>query len=207
MESKGETGNEAFILEAISVMSQTLVTKARRVFSHARFSVAFEGVLALAVGIAVLVWPSASLAAMVVVFAAYAVADGLLSILVALTERDGLSFLRGAVSLTVATAALAWRDMSGIILVYVIAVWVILMAVFRIRGAVHSKRAQLLKAVLVLLALPSVAGGLVAVLSPSQGATSVLMDIAIFQIINGLVIVGFALRAAPAPKAFATQAG
>jgi uncharacterized membrane protein HdeD (DUF308 family) len=144
---------------------------------------------------------------MVVVFAAYAVADGLLSILVALTERDGLSFLRGAVSLTVATAALAWRDMSGIILVYVIAVWVILMAVFRIRGAVHSKRAQLLKAVLVLLALPSVAGGLVAVLSPSQGATSVLMDIAIFQIINGLVIVGFALRAAPAPKAFATQAG
>jgi uncharacterized membrane protein HdeD (DUF308 family) len=118
---------------------------------------------------------------------------------------------RRAVSLAVATAALAWRDMSGIILVYVIAVWVILMAVFRIRGAVHSKRAQLLKAVLVLLALPSVAGGLVAVLSPSQGATSVLMDIAIFQIINGLVddqaIVGFALRAAPAPKAFATQAG
>src|SRR5262249_38519211 len=84
IDSEGETGNEAFILEAVSSMTQTLVTKARRVFSHARFSTALEGVLAVVVGIAVLIWPSASLTAMVLVFAAYAVADGLLSILGAL---------------------------------------------------------------------------------------------------------------------------
>jgi uncharacterized membrane protein HdeD (DUF308 family) len=200
-EAKRATGNEAFILEAVSAMTMTLVGKARRVFSHTRFSVALQGVLAVAVGNAVLVWPTASLTAMVLVFAAYAIADGLLSILAGLAEHDRVSFVHGGLSLAVAAAALAWRDMSATVLVYVIATWVILMALFRVRGAVNSQKTHPLKALLVLLAVPSVAGGVTAFLSPVQGANSVLIDIAIFQIINGLVIVGFALRAAPASKA------
>ena len=85
--------------------------------------------------------------------------------------------------------------MSATILVYVIAVWVVVMALLRIRSAVASHKAHLLKAVLVLLATPSLGSAVTAALSPGEGASSVLVDMAVFQIINGLTIVGLALRA------------
>jgi uncharacterized membrane protein HdeD (DUF308 family) len=193
--SSQTTGNEAFILETASAMTRTLAVKARRLVSHTRMTIALKGIVAIAVGVAVIAWPSASLAVMVVVFAAYAAADGFLSILTSFAERDAASFAHGIVGLAVAAAGIAWRDVSATILVYVIAAWVILMALLRIRSAVASHRAHLLKAVLVVLAVPSVGGGVTAVLSPGEGASSVLIDIAVFQIISGLTIVGFALRA------------
>jgi hypothetical protein len=68
------------------------------------------------------------------------------------------------------------------------------MALLRVRGAVNSRKANLLKTVLVLLALPSLAGGVTAFLTPVGGATSVLIDIAIFQIFNALAMLGLAMR-------------
>jgi uncharacterized membrane protein HdeD (DUF308 family) len=44
-------------------------------------------VLGVAAGIAILIWPDISLAAMVVIVGVYAIADGLLSLVVALTRR------------------------------------------------------------------------------------------------------------------------
>jgi uncharacterized membrane protein HdeD (DUF308 family) len=192
--TKRATGQEALVLEVVSAMTTSLIEQARWVFSHARLSLAAQGVLAVAVGLAMIAWPSTSIAAMVLVFAVYAAADGLLSMLRSLAERDVARLVRGLIGVALAAATLAWRDVSAVVLVYVIAVWVIVMALFRVRGAVTSHRTNVLKAVLVLLALPSVGSGVTAVLSPGDGAPSVLMDIAVFQVINGLTIVGFALR-------------
>jgi uncharacterized membrane protein HdeD (DUF308 family) len=196
-ESKHETGHEAFVLEVFSAMTASLVDRATRVFSHTRLSIGVQGVLAVAVGAVIIAWPSASLTAMVFVFAAYMAADGVLSILGSFAERDLATLVHGVVGLVLAAAALAWRDVSATVLVYVIAVWVIVMAMFRVRSAVNSHKTSLLKALLVLLALPSISAGVGALLSPGPGAPSVLIDIAIFQIISGLTIVGVALRAAP----------
>jgi uncharacterized membrane protein HdeD (DUF308 family) len=80
------TANESFIIEVSSAMAAGLAARANRALSHARLSIALQGVLAVAVGLAVLRWPGASLAAMVVVFAIYAVVDGLLSVLGAIVE-------------------------------------------------------------------------------------------------------------------------
>jgi uncharacterized membrane protein HdeD (DUF308 family) len=195
------TGNEAFILESVSAMTRTLAAKASFVLSHTRTSIGLEGVVAVTAGVAVMVWPSASLAVMVLVFAAYAAVDGMLSVLASIAERDAACLAHGLAGLAVATAVIEWRDVSATILVYVIAVWVVVMALLRIRSAVSSHKAHLLKAVLVLLAMPSVGGAVNAALSPGEGASSVLVDIAVFQIINGLTIVGLALRASPSATA------
>jgi hypothetical protein len=61
------TGSESFILEVASAMTATLASKARRVFSHTRLSIALQGVLAAAA----LAWRNASavIAAWVIVMA------------------------------------------------------------------------------------------------------------------------------------------
>jgi uncharacterized membrane protein HdeD (DUF308 family) len=179
--SKRESGNESFLIEVGSAMSSALASKARRVFAHTRLSIAVQGVLAVAIGVAVLAWPSASLAALLMVFALYAAADGLLSIVGAFAERDGAGLVQGLVSLTAAGAALVWRDTSAMVLVYVMAVWVIVMALFRVRTAIESRNGLLVKGLIVLLALLSVTGGVTALLSPGEGASSVLVNVAIFK--------------------------
>jgi uncharacterized membrane protein HdeD (DUF308 family) len=108
------TGNESLIIEASSAITAALASKARRVFAHTRLSIAVQGVGAVAVGLAVLAWPGASLAVLVLLFAVYAAADGVLSILQSLAERDGGSLSRGVISLAVAGAALAWLDAAAL---------------------------------------------------------------------------------------------
>src|SRR5262245_61809446 len=66
-ESKDMTGNEAFILNALSDMTSTLIVKIRRVSSHTRLAFGLRGLLAVAIGIGVILWPSNSLAAMAIV--------------------------------------------------------------------------------------------------------------------------------------------
>jgi uncharacterized membrane protein HdeD (DUF308 family) len=189
------TGNESFVLEVSSALAASLAARARRMFSHARLSIALQGVLAVAVGLAVLTWPSPALAAMVVVFAVYAVADGLLSFLGALAEQDGADVVRGTVSLGAAAVTLAWREVSAVALLYVMAVWVIAMALFRIRHTIESRTGLLVKGLQLFLDLAAVAAGVAALIAPGEGANSVLVNVAIFQIINGLGIVGLGLRA------------
>jgi hypothetical protein len=48
----------------------------------------------------------------VLLFAIYAAADGVLSILQSVAEHDAGSLLRGLLSVAVAAVALAWRDPS-----------------------------------------------------------------------------------------------
>jgi uncharacterized membrane protein HdeD (DUF308 family) len=81
------------------------------------------------------------------------------------------------------------------------------MALFRVRHAVGSRKTNLLKGLLVLLALPSVAGGVSALVSPGQGAHSVLTDIAIFQIVAGVGMFAFALRVTKRARASETGHG
>jgi uncharacterized membrane protein HdeD (DUF308 family) len=201
------TGNESFIIEVSSMMAAGLAARAKRVFAHARLAIALQGVLAIAVGLAVLSWPGPSLAAMVVVVAIYAMGDGLLSVLGAIAEQDGADFVRGAVSLGAAAVILAWRDVSAIALLYVMALWVITMALFRIRHGIDSRNGLLVKGLLLFLDLTAVAAGVAALIAPGEGATSVLINIAIFQIINGLSIVGRGMRAAAAKPDTTRQAG
>jgi uncharacterized membrane protein HdeD (DUF308 family) len=90
--------------------------------------------------------------------------------------------------------ALAWHEISAVALLYVMSVWVIATALFRIRHTFGPRHGLLVKGLLVFLDLTAVAAGMAGLIAPGAGADSVLVNIAIFQIINGLSIVGHGLR-------------
>jgi uncharacterized membrane protein HdeD (DUF308 family) len=128
------------------------------------------------------------------------VADGLLSILGAVAEHDGADFVRGTLSLGAAAVALAWHEISAAALLYVMAVWVIATALFRIRHTLGSRHGLLVKGLLAFLDLTAVAAGVAGLIAPGAAADSVLVNIALFQIINGVSIVGHGLRATARTK-------
>jgi uncharacterized membrane protein HdeD (DUF308 family) len=191
---KRVSGSQSFIMVASSLMTRGFIAKAKQVCANAQASVVLQGLLAVGAGIAVLVWPGLSLSAMVIVFAAYLAADGVLSMVGALSGAARVGVLQGMVSAGVAAVALAWPDISAVALLYVLAAWVTVMALFRLRNAVQSTSKLWVKCLLALPALLAIGGGVMAFISPAEGAGSVLINIAIFQIINGAGIIGSGQR-------------
>jgi hypothetical protein len=82
-----EAGTASIVDVAWVTVRGKLDDLAGRPLATERVNSLARGVLGVAAGIAILIWPDISLAVMVVIVGVYAIADGLLSLLVGLTRR------------------------------------------------------------------------------------------------------------------------
>jgi uncharacterized membrane protein HdeD (DUF308 family) len=154
-----------------------------------------RGLLGILVGVAILVWPDVSLRAMVILVGIYAIADGLLCLIVAIASRPRLGLVAQAVvSLAAGVGTFLVPALSWSALLYVLAIWVIVMGALRLRAALtfaETIRIQWFGAVTALLAI--VAGSRVLIV-PDAELSSVTINLAIFSIINGVSVIGAASR-------------
>lgn len=107
-------------------------------------AVALRGVAALAFGFAALVWPSVTIASLVMVFGTYALADGVLAISGATHQRrPGLAWLlalEGVVGVGVGLAAVLWTDATVMALLRLVAAWALVTGAFELGLAVRLRR-------------------------------------------------------------------
>lgn len=82
-----ESGTASIVDVAWVTIRGKLNALAGRPLATERVNSLARGVLGVAAGIAILIWPNISLAVMVVIVGVYAIADGLLSLVVGLTGR------------------------------------------------------------------------------------------------------------------------
>jgi len=90
-----------------------------------------RGVAAVLFGILALAVPGVTMLALVLVFAAYAIADGLLAITAAIRaakshERWGLLTLEGLVNVLAGVVAVGWPGLTVVFFVALVAVWALL---------------------------------------------------------------------------------
>ena len=109
--------------------------------------VALRGVLALMFGIIAIVYPAVTILALVLLFAAFALLDGGLSIAEAVYrmrrhERWGLPLLNGLVGIAVGTAAVLWPGLTAIAFVVLVAVWALLSGVLLVMTAWRIRRSK-----------------------------------------------------------------
>ena len=92
--------------------------------------VALRGLLAIAFGIVAFVWPGITMLALVLLVAGYSLADGVLSIVLALRgarrgERWGLLLLGGVLGIVSGVVAVVWPDLTVVALVFIMAFWAV----------------------------------------------------------------------------------
>jgi len=92
---------------------------------------ALRGMVAVLFGLAALVWPGATLTALVLLFGAYALVDGLLALIVSLLDRyefdhGWVLLLKGLAGIATGVLIFLWPSVTAQALVYLIAAWAIL---------------------------------------------------------------------------------
>lgn len=165
------------------------------------WAIALRGVCAIIFGLAAFAWPGITLAALVLVYGAYALADGVLAVVWSIFRRRAGAFpwgafVAGLVGIAVGILTFLWPAITAIALLYLIAAWAIVRGIFEIVAAVHLRKELDNEWLLVLSGLASVALGVLLFLFPGAGVLAVLWWIAAFAIVFGVleVILAFRLR-------------
>ena len=104
-----------------------------------------RGMVAVLFGLAALVWPGATLRALVLLFGAFALVDGLLALVVSLLDPDEFDrgwvlLLKGLAGIAIGVLAFLWSSVTAQALVYLIAAWAILTGAFEVVAAVDLRK-------------------------------------------------------------------
>lgn len=158
-----------------------------------------RGIAAVTFGILTWMRPGISLAALVLLFGAYALVDGILGCWTALTERADqeywwLLLLGGLLGIAVGLVTFFTPDVTALALLFYIAVWAIVRGIFEIVAGIRLRKVIEGEWWLILAGLTSAVFGAFLIARPGAGALTVLWLIALYAVAFGILLVLLAFR-------------
>jgi len=159
-----------------------------------------RGLAALFFGILTWVLPGISLASLVLLFGAYALADGLLCLWTAFAgprdhESWWLLLLVGLVGIGVGILTFAAPGVTALGLLIYIAAWAIATGVLAIAAAIRLRREIVGEWALALGGIASVAFGVLIMANPGAGALALLWLIGSYAMLFGVLLLVLAFKA------------
>ena len=170
------------------------------------WAVALRGLAGIFFGIITFVWPGISLAALVLLFGAYAFADGVLSIVSAVRRRGAdrwwLLLLHGIVGIGAGVVTLLWPGITALALLAVIAAWALVGGALQIAAAIRLRKVISGEWLLALGGVLSIALGVLLIVFPGPGALALVIWIGAYAFVFGilLLVLGFKLRGLRSPR-------
>ena len=158
--------------------------------------VLLRGLAAIAFGIITFVAPGISLAALVLLFGAYAFADGVLALVSAFQRRrsEAMLFLQGIAGIAAGVLTVLWPGVTAFVLLCLIAAWALVTGGFEIAAAIRLRKAIDDEWLLILSGLASVALGVLLVLFPGPGALALVLWVGAYALVTGVLLVALSLR-------------
>lgn len=157
-----------------------------------------RGIAAIVFGVLTFVWPGVTLLTLVLLYGAFALVDGVLAIAAAVmggapAPRWWLAIV-GLAGIAAGILTFAWPGITALVLLLFIAAWAIATGVLQIIGAIRLRKVIENEWWLVAGGVLSVLFGLVLIAQPGTGALALLFVIGTFAIIEGILLIGLALR-------------
>jgi uncharacterized membrane protein HdeD (DUF308 family) len=169
------------------------------------WAVLLRGVALILFGVLAYFWLGASLASLALLFVAYALVDGLLSVAGAifgggLAVRTGMG-LAALASLTAASAVLYWRSITVPILENIIGAWAMALGVVAFASALTLRKVMQRDWSLVMIAGVSVFFGAMLLIQPGFDARTLVRLLSGFALVVGLLLtfLGFRFLNPPRP--------
>jgi uncharacterized membrane protein HdeD (DUF308 family) len=159
-----------------------------------------RGLAAIAFGILTWVQPGLSLAALVLLFGAYSLADGILDTWHAIAGRKEhehwwVLLLAGLVGIGVGIITLTTPALTAVALLFYIAIWAIARGVLEIVAAIRLRKEIEGEWLLILGGIASVAFGTLLMARPGVGILTLLWLIAAYAVGIGILFVVLAFKA------------
>jgi uncharacterized membrane protein HdeD (DUF308 family) len=163
------------------------------------WALAIRGIAAVVFGLLALFWPPTAFVALVLVFGAYAIVDGIFNLVAAVRaphtgRRWGPLVFEGIVSLIVGVITLLWPGISAFALVMFIAAWSIVTGIAEVIAAIRLRKQIRGEWLLALSGILSLVLGVLLFLAPAAGALVLTIWIGAYAVVFGAVMVGLSLR-------------
>ena len=163
--------------------------------------VVLRGVVAIVFGVLTLIQPGITLAALVLLFGAYAVTDGVAMIVWAIANRRDEThwvslIVGGVLGIAAGVVTFLWPARTTVALLFVIATWAMVMGVATIAAAIQLRKVLVGEWRLVVSGFLSVALGMVLLSAPAAGALAMVLWVGAYAVASGalLITLGFQLR-------------
>lgn len=160
--------------------------------------VVVRGLAAVAFGLMTLVAPDISLAVLVIVFGAYAFADGVLAIVTAIRRRGGDQWwtlvLEGIAGIATGVITLFWPGITALALLFLVAAWAFVTGILEVVTAIRLRKAIEGEWLLALAGIASIALGVLLALFPGPGALALVLWIGAWALMSGALMIALGIR-------------
>ena len=163
------------------------------------WSLLIRGLAGVALGIVVLALGDVSVGRLTLFFFGYAMIDGVVNLAGGITaaeegQRWRPLLVEAAASIAAALVAAAWPGLSPMDLIYIIAAWGLATGALEIVSAVRLRKRVRGEWMLALSGAASIALGIVMVGEPLAATSSVALQLGVYALLFGFLLVGLALR-------------
>ena len=169
-------------------------------FSKSWRSLALRGAISLVFGILAALWPGITLLWLLIMFAAYALIQGVVSTGAAFQSRKThhdwwLMLLWGVVGIGAGVTAFMLPDLTAVVLVLIIGATALASGIVDIAMAIQLRKTIHGEGFLILNGIISIAFGAFVFFFPGAGALALVWMIAMYAIVSGLLLLALAWRA------------
>lgn len=158
-----------------------------------------RGLAGIAFGVLAFAWPALTLLTLVFLYGAYALIDGIVALVAAISGRGQPAptwwlIVVGLCGVAAGLVTLFWPGITAVVLLLFIGAWAIVHGVFEILGAIRLRKEIDNEWLLVLAGALSVAFGVLVIAMPGAGALGLIWVIGAYSIAFGILQVGLSLR-------------
>ncbi len=160
---------------------------------------ALRGVVAILFGLLAMFWPAITFSALVMVWGAFALADGVLALIAGFRIKEQgkplwSMAIVGVLGIAAGLVTFFWPGLTALFLLYVIAAWALVSGAFQIVAAIRFRREIKNEWLHGLSGVVSVVFGVVLMLNPGPGALALAWVIGIYAFVFGVLVLVFSFR-------------
>jgi uncharacterized membrane protein HdeD (DUF308 family) len=158
-----------------------------------------RGVVAVLFGVLTFIWPQITLATLVLLFGAYALVNGIFTLMVAIrapkgAQGKGTLIVLALLGIAAGVLTFMYPNVTAFALLLIIAWWAIATGVFEIATAIRLRKEMTHEWLLMFSGVLSVLFGAFLIVQPGAGALSVVWLIGAYAVVFGVLILALAMK-------------
>ena len=163
------------------------------------WALAIRGVFGILFGLVAFLFPGITLGALILLFAGYAVVDGVFAVVAGVRaaehhERWVALLIEGIAGIAAGVLALVWPALTAVVLLYLIAVWSVIRGALKIVAAIRLRRTIEGEWLLGLNGACSVLFGILLVVMPVIGLLTLVWLVGAYALLFGVLLLALAFR-------------
>src|SRR6266850_989433 len=157
-----------------------------------------RGVVGVAVGIIAFLWPAITIAALVVIFGAYAIVDGITNLVLGFSRAGAHGrwayLLMGVAGVAAGVLTFMWPAITALVLIWFIAAWAVVTGFFEIAAAISLRRVITGEWMLVLSGIVSILFGILVFAFPVAGAVGISWIFGTYAMAAGIILISLGVK-------------